>query len=158
MDGMLPAYGRQLFIGSIDGEESQAAINRIASLAQYGFDSSGPCAVLPGVTNGYPHPLHLHACISACHFVHHCLHYSCCIPREPATGALFTFGNTNQKVLAILTKIFTDTNQISGSLQHEHGVSQYLVATHPLWLDFQHVLLWPSHGPVDLPTVPKPLV
>jgi len=74
------------------------------------------------------------------------------------TGALFTFGNTNQNFSPILTKSFTDTNETAGLLRHEHGGSQYLMATHPLWLDFQHVLLWPSHGPVDLPMVPKPLV
>jgi len=43
-------------------------------------------------------------------------------------------------------------------MPHEHHISQYLIATYPLWFDFSHIFLKPSQGSHAIPAILMPLV
>jgi len=166
--------GKQLFVKSIGGEESSAAnaYGEASSTAKaYGEESSA--------TNAYGEES------SA---AHDCVKLFACADPDPdgylsaafvpaqagshlhgffqlLIGALSsreTIGHQHPLFLHCTAMHLTALHCTATPLMHhEHGttgISQHLITTHPLQLDYDQVSLWPSQGSGDLPVVIKSLV
>jgi len=134
-------YGQQSFVKSIGGEEAPSASDCINVFH----------AVLSGETN--EHRCMLDSCVSHVVSSRETNECQCMFLLPCPTLHMMTH---RYSAMAHLTQ---HKHCISHHLmQHEHHISRYSIATYPLWLDFMHLSLRPSHSSSDSPEIPLPLV